>query len=302
MADPVVTSYHTEKDFTVRMRLLRWLGRQRWIVKGHNRLLTSILRPEDAPDFPFEVDFFGHRYRGNLADYIDWMVFAYGAYATPELTLLRDLVRLLRRQRPGALSFVDVGANSGHHTLFMSALVDEVIAFEPFPAFLESIVEKITINGLQNVSIMPVALGNKDEIRNYYINFRHTNAGMGRFLPDADVDRPPSAQLTIKRGDEFFDENRLPRIDILKVDVEGFEPLVFEGLKQRLARDRPVILTELGPEAHELFGSEQAFRSAFYPGARFASISGRNGCRHRLKPFHYETSNEVLIIPPELVE
>ncbi len=301
MPDPAVTTYYTEKDFTPRMRLLRWLGRQTWIAKGHNRLLTAVMKPELAPDFPFEVDFFGQRYRGNLADYIDWMVFTYGAYAMPELTLLRDLVKLLRRQREGSLSFFDVGANSGHHTLFMSALVDEVIAFEPFPGFLEGIVQKVILNKLGNVSIMPVALGNKDELRNYYLDFRNTNAGMGTFLPDPEKDGPPSAQLLIRKGDDFCAENGLPRIDILKVDVEGFEPLVFEGLRQRLAKDRPIILTELGPEAHELFGSEQAFRSAFYPDARFTAVQGRNGCRYKLTPLHYETSCEILIIPPELV-
>ncbi len=301
MQDPAETIYHTEKDFTGRMRLLRWLGRQTWIARGHNRLLTAVIEPEMAPDFPFEVDFFGQRYRGNLADYIDWMVFTYGAYAMPELLLLRDLVKLLRRQRKGALSFFDVGANSGHHTLFMSALVEEVIAFEPFPGFLEGIVQKVMLNRLENVSIMPVALGNKDEMRNYYLDFRNTNAGMGTFLPDPEKDGPPSARLLIRKGDDFFQENGFPRIDILKVDAEGFEPLVFEGLRERLEKDRPIILTELGPEAHELFGSEQAFRAAFYPDARFAAVQGRNGCRYKLKPLSYETSSEVLIIPPELV-
>ena len=42
----------------------------------------------------------------------------------------------------------------------------------------------------------------------------------------------------------------------MKVDVEGFEPFVFQGLKERIHKDRPPVLTEMTDRSREGFGSE----------------------------------------------
>src|ERR1700742_2392665 len=107
-SDPAEVKYSRASEFPLRMKLLRWLGRQTWIPKGQHRLPYWVMAPEKAPDYLFEVDFYGKKYRGNLADYIDWMVFAYGSYASSELALLKDAVGYLRQKRPSPIQFVDV--------------------------------------------------------------------------------------------------------------------------------------------------------------------------------------------------
>ncbi len=258
------------------------------------------MNPETCSHFSFEVDFFGQKYRGDLARFIDWMVFCYGSDATSELSLLKEVASHIRTRRTGPITFVDIGANVGHHTLFMAPIVDHVLAFEPFPALRPLINEKVALNGLKNVQLMPFALGDKEETRDYFPG-PEFHRGIGTFLPDVEERKAVlPTSLPIRKGDNILDDMGFGRVDIMKVDVEGFEPFVFRGLCNRIRIDRPVILTEMTAESRNGFANEGSFRNAFYEGAQFAAVTGRNGCIFKLRPFVYEKSAEVLIAPPEM--
>jgi hypothetical protein len=71
-------------------------------------------------------------------------------------------------------------------------------------------------------------------------------------------------------------------------------------LKKRIVNDRPAIMTEISARTRDQVGGEGNFRALFYEGAQFAEVTGRSGRRFVLKPFHYRTAAEVLIVPPEL--
>jgi FkbM family methyltransferase len=290
--------YVPEAELPLRLRFVRWLGHRRWMPRGQDRLLRLLLSPDPRPHFYFDVDFFGQRYRGDLAHYIDWLVFCYGSASMAELSLLRECVKAVRSNNSGPVLFLDVGANVGHHTTFMAGIADQVIAFEPYPPLLEQIREKVALNKLENVMLVPFGLGEKDEVLDYYPG-AGGNSGVGTFLPDEELRAAPT-KLQIKQGDSILEQLGAGRIDILKVDVEGFEAAVFRGLYHRIQRDQPIILTELGVESRRQFGSEQAFREAFYPGAHFSAVSGRHGHKFELRRFEYVTSQEVLITPSDM--
>jgi FkbM family methyltransferase len=257
--------------------------------------------PESGRSFPFEVDFFGTRYRGNLSHFVDWLVFAYGASSYEELTLLQALTAELRKTQK-EITFFDIGANVGHHSLFMSKYVDEIIAFEPFPLLQAKFQEKLALNHLTNVRVIPYALGDEDDVQYYYPG-GGTNSGAGTFLPEENVAYGEPIEISIRNGDRLFSELDLPPIDLMKIDVEGFEPLVFRGLAGRIQRDRPPILMELNERSRSDFGSEEGFRKNFWEGAVIAEVSSRRpGCAHELKPFCYQATTECLVVPPEMAD
>ena len=110
--------------------VLRLFGRLRWIPYGiRDRFIRFFADPDTAESYPFTIDFFGYRYTGNLASYIDWVVFFFGAYERETLEFLADAARRLDCD-----VFVDVGSNVGHHSLFMSRHAREGIAIEPYGA------------------------------------------------------------------------------------------------------------------------------------------------------------------------
>ena len=294
--------FATERELPAKLRLMRWLGHQEWAPRGTDRMLRAFHHPDSGKHFRFEVDFFGKRYRGDLAHYIDWLVFSYGAAPHCELTLLRAATEYVRARREEPIHFIDVGANVGHHTLFMSGVADGVISFEPFPSSCAELREKLALNHVTNVRVIPVGLGEKDEELPYFAS-TGANSGIGTFLEHGTAAYEQANTLSVRNGDPLFEQLALPRMDILKVDVEGFEPQVLRGLQQRIRRDRPVVLTELMDSTRASFGSEDGLRACFYENASFYGVEGPfNKRSYRLTPFRFAETDEILVLPPEYAE
>lgn len=277
-------------------RLARFIGHQHYIPRGRDRLIRTFASPDHAPSTSFTVNFFGLVYRGDLGSFIDWSVYVYGAYSKNELLLLRDLALVLRSTEE-RVTFYDVGANVGQHTLFMSPLVDRVVSFEPFPLVRKELEQKLSDNAIGNVTLFPVGLGSKDEDLPYSTP-DGKNMGTGTFRSVA-ADRD-ACILPVRNGDLFFKQNALPRIDLMKIDVEGFESNVFMGLKETIERDRPVILMELSEADRSGFGDEKSFISSIYDNfemysVRTTSISGT----YRLGQANFMDDGEILIVPRE---
>jgi FkbM family methyltransferase len=274
----------------LKFRIARWIGHQHYIPRGRDRIIRSFAKPGTAA--PFSVDFFGYNYRGDLRDYIDWSVYVYGAYSRGELDLLAAVASALRCDGP--VNFYDVGANVGQHTLFMSRFADWVVAFEPFGPVRERLQRQIADNGIGNVQVFPFALGASDEERPFKAPPDwHTGTGSFRDAQDG----PP---LPVRRGDAILAEQKLPPIGILKVDVEGFEAEVFDGLRERLRRDRPVILTEVSGADRSGFRTFDRFAAALYDDFEYfavgcTSISGT----YRIMPPSFRADGEFLIVPKE---
>src|SRR5260370_42487931 len=79
-------------------------------------------------------------------------------------------------------------------------------------------------------------------------------------------------KLSVRRGDTLFAENRLPRMTLMKLDVEGFESAVFEGLRERIRQDRPVIMTEISGPDRSGFRTVDGFARALYDGFELFSV------------------------------
>lgn len=294
--------YAEEHELPFRLRLMHWLGHQSWAPRGTDRVLRSLHHPDSGQHVLFDVDFFGHRYRGDLAHYIDWLVFNYGAAPHSELALLRAAAEYLRDKREGSLNFFDVGANVGHHTLFMSGVADQVLAFEPFPEVSRQMEERLQLNDVHNVRLIPVGLSDEDQELPYFAS-TGPNSGIGSFLEHGTDAYQATSTLPVRKGDVLFEQMALPRVDLLKIDVEGFEPQVLRGLRERIARDRPIILTELMDSTRANFGSAEGLRSCFPEGSAFFGVTGPfNERGFRLSQFDFGSTEEILVLPPEYAE
>jgi len=292
---------------SVRMRLARWFGHQQWIPRGHVLLVTMLCPPETAPDYSFNVGFYGLRYVGNLRSLLDWSVFFFGAHAKSELKFMAVAAQCLRAVSRGVV-YVDVGANVGQHLLFMSMHSDNAYGFEPWAPVFERARSLLALNAVTNVQLFPIALGEISEKRRYFppSTFNH---GSGSFVEDwfglNDSEGAP-VFLEVQKGDAFFKSSNIRDVGILKIDVEGSEASVCRGLRESIIRDRPFILMEVSGQSAREFGSESNLRSCFYDGALFFRLRGG---RHRASLIPYSLNEslrndkpelaEVVIIPPE---
>jgi FkbM family methyltransferase len=222
----------------------------RWNHLAYRRLR----RLGETPSLAFEVDFFGQRYPGDLANDIDSFVYYYGAYEKPNLFFLRDLLRGLRR---GQATLLDVGANVGQHTLFAAAHAKRVHAFEPFPDLRRRIDEKVRVNGLKNVTVHPVGLGARDEDLVFYRSGANS-VMMGSFLGDFLPANKAGDKLPVRRGDSYLRAQGVGRVDAMKIDVEGFEGPVLQGLRGTLDEHRPVLAVEVTWRAGSPYVADKA--------------------------------------------
>jgi FkbM family methyltransferase len=177
----------------------------------------------------------------------------------------------------------------------MSLRVSRVFAFEPSRSASQSLKANIGRNALTNVMVFDVALAEADGEATLGSGF-DGNSGSRSLtwtLPGKSTER-----VEVRRADRFFAMHSLPSIDILKIDVEGYERRVLTGLGERLRSDRPVILMELiGTVDKSGFSCEAELRSVLYPDhALFTLEHRRRG--FRLMPFDWRKESAV-VIPAE---
>lgn len=286
-------------EMSLKQRTLRAIGRQTWL-RGRDRVLRFFANPDTHKPEAFVTDFFGLAYSGDLANFIDWTVFYYGAFAINELRLLAALADALRAQgKP--LNFYDVGANIGHHSLFMSSHADRVFAFEPFAPVRDRMARKLSHAGVRNVETFPVALGNRNQTGVFHppTGANQGTGTLGDMLPDNVSAESISVQVV--RGDDFLAARNLPPISLLKMDVEGYEVNVLEGLRETLWRDRPPILMEIQRDSHSGMGPGKSarIRSLLYPDHLLFEVGSSRG-QYTLTPFSMENTEEALVLPAEL--
>lgn len=139
----------------------------------------------------------------------------------------------------------DIGAHAGFYTLVASALVGprgHVVAFEPLPENLEYLRRHLSINCIENVSVIDKAVSDRAGVVGFE---KHENRAMGR-ISDAGELRIEAVSL-----DERIGDSSLPPPNCIKMDVEGAEYRALSGAREYLSSARPtVLLSTHGAEVH----------------------------------------------------
>jgi FkbM family methyltransferase len=138
---------------------------------------------------------------------------------------------------------LDVGANIGSTALLMANRNPNAVihAFEPHKGNFEKAQKNLSLNNFRMVTFHPFGLGNKSETKKLY-EVAGENSGMNRILND-DVSLP-FTEIEIKTLDEFAAKHNLRKVDLIKIDVEGFEMHVLEGAAETL-KSFPFLFIEL---------------------------------------------------------
>jgi FkbM family methyltransferase len=148
--------------------------------------------------------------------------------------------------------FIDVGANIGYFSLIAAGeQVSKVYAFEPTPQTLSLLHENIQLNSFEScIEVVPKAVGNQ----NKPVSFTLTTETEVNHLTLKGETSSQSITVPCTTLDSFVKQKNLSHIAMIKVDVEGAEMLVFQGLKNMLKNKQvEVILFEVNKQS-EQFG------------------------------------------------
>jgi FkbM family methyltransferase len=257
-----------------------------------------------APGRKFTIDFHGMTYYGDSSTLIDHAILCYGDFGLTELLFLTDAVEKIGRTNP---VFVDVGANSGVHSLYMSRFVRTVHAFEPYKPVIERFEKSLRASAVENVVIHSVGLGEEDA----ELPFQEPppdNMGLGSFVDGLhETTEEKGLVLSVKAGDAYFEGQGIERVDVFKIDTEGFEKPILKGLRKTFDRTRPVGAFELTHKSGfaPLFRDKQELMDVLPPDYSIFIIQ-MEGDEYHLRPFDVDLSSwndfqaAVAAIPNEL--
>jgi FkbM family methyltransferase len=270
----ICLSYYYLFDYNPLYRTVHcWKQAKQW---------SSCLR-KDHFDFVTEIN--GLRYEGNTGNLIDSNIFYYGAYEKHVLFFLRDV---MQSAYGDAGVFLDIGANTGQHSLFMSPHARAIHAFEPFQPVLVRFRAAVAMNGITNITIHPIGLGNENS-RKPFFQPAESNHGTGSFVDGFFDANQRGGELEIRVGDEVLRNSGVTSIALIKMDVEGYEKLVLQGLRRTLDSSRPVVAFELStdPQSRLSIKTKDELRSLFpntYDFFYFGPESDPSSGRYVLEP------------------
>jgi FkbM family methyltransferase len=139
---------------------------------------------------------------------------------------------------------IDIGANMGWYSINIAKTypLSKVHAFEPIPKTYSFLERNIKLNQLTNIVSHPFGLSNERNNLTFY--FYQEGSGNASSV---NVSERKDAELVtchVERLDDFVNINKL-HIDFIKCDVEGAELFAFQGARETLQRDKPIVFTEM---------------------------------------------------------
>ncbi len=176
------------------------------------------------------------------------------------LALRRDgeyepsMIAALEASLPAGGCFVDLGANEGYFSVIGSALVGpqgRVLAIEPQPRIRPILEENIARNGGANVTIESRAISDSVGSASFHVS-PDTNSGSSGLFRTSRYP-VPTIQVETARLADVLGSHRIAAVDLLKIDIEGYEHEAVIGSPE-LFRDGRVrtIAVEIHPRALEM--------------------------------------------------
>jgi FkbM family methyltransferase len=184
--------------------------------------------------------------------------------------------------QPGAV-VLDVGAHLGYYTRIFSKLAKKsgsVLAFEPCPENYPLLRHNLSATRFQNVKIIDKAVSAQNGTATLFISSGHSMHSLNA----AFTDNQGRVEVETIALDTFLTANKIDKVDFIKIDVEGAEPLVLKGMQQIVSNSpnlkmlieyNPIALQAGGHEPLELLStlSEMGFVSKqIFPGGTLGEI------------------------------
>jgi FkbM family methyltransferase len=166
-----------------------------------------------------------------------------------------ELVQFINAQLSPGDVYIDVGAHVGMVAVSVARSVAgvRVHAFEPHPINADRFLRNQKLNEVSSITVNRMAVGDQ----NGELTLASPGGGSDSFyVSDSDDDGPRVPVTTL---DDYAKEHRLSEVQLLKLDVEGYEPAVLRGAKDLIAAGRiKVIVCELSSSLLMRSGSSES--------------------------------------------
>ena len=195
----------------------------------------------------------GLKLKLDLSDLVDWYV--YFGFQDRANDFLFGLVK------PNYCIF-DVGANIGYVSLRCGLLASKgsVTGFEPSSHNFAKCMANLNLNELSNVNVYNLGMGRKEGVMHLGVDDVH-NRGMNNIRAVPESVSGEDEKINVSTIDRWIQHHAVAQIDLIKIDVEGFEMEILKGAEHTISQFKPGLFLEVndrflkrfGSSAHELF-------------------------------------------------
>lgn len=228
--------------------------------------------------------FWGHRFNYDPGTDIGQTLYLTGSFEESELDLCAKYI-------PSDAVVLDIGANIGLHSVYFSQKVPRgfVLAFEPSLETFQLLATNVV--GIENVSLLNVAISNQGGILDFFVASDNAYSGLmdTKRKSIRDVIKVPCMRV-----DDVLKNININRVDFVKIDVEGLELNVLQGMTQAIETYKPVIFCEI--YAGRNSNSDPDGTVKFVCAAGYSAYTMRNG---QLLPYkkHDDNFYNYLFLP-----
>lgn len=141
---------------------------------------------------------------------------------------------------------IECGCHIGTHTLPLASLCKKLYGFEPMPDTYNILNQNIKLNNVNNCIIYKKGVADKEGVTQYCWIPENNPGGSG--LNNNPMGKPnwiPYTNKNIEVELTTIDLLELDNLDLIKIDVEGYETLVINGAINTIKKCRPVIIMEV---------------------------------------------------------
>lgn len=173
----------------------------------------------------------------DISDYVGH--YLYFGFRDPAQDELMNIVK------PG-MNMLDIGTNIGSTLLQFAKLTGEngfVYGFEPDPINYQICLNNVQLNSFKNLVVANIGLGNEKGAYSLVVD-TEGNRGGNRIKLHADTGKT-NTLVQVEKLDDWIKQKMITQIDLIKIDVEGFEYNVLKGADETLRRFLPVLFIEL---------------------------------------------------------
>jgi FkbM family methyltransferase len=166
-------------------------------------------------------------------------------YVIPQEVWMGQCLKAFIESKEGCV--IDVGVNVGVYLVKLKVLTDDVeyYGFEPNAVCNYYTNELIRMNRFKRTRVLPLALSDEMNVQTLYAG-KLGDKTASLVYEAKDIDRPDySSDIVTVKGDEFIELLNIKDVSVIKIDVEGAELFVLNGLLKTIERFRPFFYIEI---------------------------------------------------------
>lgn len=139
------------------------------------------------------------------------------------------------------MTLIELGANIGYYTMqeATQAKLKRIVAIEPNPISFEILKTNIEINHCDNVDLLNVGISDVDGELPFYIS-KHSN--ICSITPRENYEK--KINVPVMKMDTLIENQKVDKVDIIRMDIEGHEINAVRSMKALLERDKPWLCME----------------------------------------------------------